>query len=476
MSGLATVWGGDKPQLVNSMLDRMCHRGTARRTTRIGSGWVGVIASQAGGHMTGGGTGHVLAVDGWLNSARCQPDEAHRDVLRAVEDRGSAALGELNGEYALALCSGDNMTVARDPLGSKPMYRASLDGLALFASELKALPARARGVKAIAPGTAWSTCGGVDTGSELRLSSLRESPRSVAARLREVLERAVYRRLRPGDSTGLFLSGGLDSSAIGSILAGQSAFKTRAFAVGTAGCPDLRRAAQVAAYLNIPLSIHELAVSEMVEAIPAVIHHLESFDKFLVRSSVANFALARMAREAGASVVFCGEGADELFAGYDYLADKGEEEIRRELAELLTGLGGNGLQRVDRMTQAHGLEARIPFIDSEVVALAARIPLGMKMHGRQPVAKYVLRLAFDGSLPDEVLWRPKAKFYEGSGVGSLLAAEVTGLVADADVKRYSRDIKELKIRDREELYYYMTFSQQFPREMTGTVIRTRTVA
>ena len=81
-------------------------------------------------------------------------------------------------------------------------------------------------------------------------------------------------------------------------------------------------------------------------------------------------------------VVLTGEGADELFAGYEYLRDFADpDELHAELVRTVRGLHNLNLQRCDRVTMAHGLEARVPFLDREVIALALRLPPAGKLAG-----------------------------------------------------------------------------------------------
>ena len=76
-------------------------------------------------------------------------------------------------------------------------------------------------------------------------------------------------------------------------------------------------------------------------------------------------------------VVLTGEGADELFAGYEYLREFTDpDDLHAELVRTVESLHNLNLQRCDRVTMAHGLEARVPFLDREVIEWALRLPPG----------------------------------------------------------------------------------------------------
>ena len=111
---------------------------------------------------------------------------------------------------------------------------------------------------------------------------------------------------------------------------------------------------------------------------------IEHYDASLVRSAVPNYLLAEMTAR-HVKVVLTGEGADELFAGYDYLRELHDPvALHAELVRTVQGLHHLNLQRCDRVTMAHGLEARVPFLDRQVIALALRLPPAWKLSG--PVA------------------------------------------------------------------------------------------
>ncbi len=163
---------------------------------------------------------------------------------------------------------------------------------------------------------------------------------------------------------------------------------------------------------------------EAIEALPDILYHLESFDQDLVRSAVPCYFVSKLAAD-HVKVVLTGEGADELFAGYRYYRDIDDPEaLQAELCGSVARMHNINLQRVDRMSMAHGLEARVPFLDREVIALGLSLPVDMRLrneHGRM-IEKWIPRKAFEDLLPQEIVWRTKLQFDEGSGTAGFLAA------------------------------------------------------
>jgi len=276
-----------------------------------------------------------------------------------------------------------------------------------------------------------------------------------------VLVRAVERQMMGDVPVGVFLSGGLDSSLVAAIAARWAAREgtvLHTFAVGTEDSPDLLAARQVAEFLGTDHHEIDYTAAEALESLPGVVRAIESFDPGLVRSAVPNYMLARMTRQ-HVRVVLTGEGADELFAGYDYLREFTEpEDLRVELERTVKSLHNLNLQRCDRVTMAHAVEARVPFLDREVIRWALRVPARAKLG--QP-EKRLLREAFDGWLPDELLWRKKAEFGDGSGARDVLAREVEATVSD-EAFEAERGAVDPPLRTKEELAYYRVWREHLP--------------
>ena len=161
-------------------------------------------------------------------------------------------------------------------------------------------------------------------------------------------------------------------------------------------------------------------------------------------------------------VVLTGEGADELFAGYEYLRDlAGPDELQAEMVRTVEGLHDLNLQRCDRVTMAHGLEARVPFLDRQVIAFALGLPPEWKLAGPGEPEKRLLREAFEGWLPDDLLWREKAQFGDGSGAASVLTRRMEQEVSQEEFEAEA-DGCDPPLRTREEAAYHRIFAEHLP--------------
>jgi asparagine synthase (glutamine-hydrolysing) len=393
------------------------------------------------------------------------------DILAVYEELGISTPQQLAGMFAFALLDDGELFLARDPLGIKPLYYGWRDDTLFFASEIKALHGVVEAVLEFPPGHWYSSRFGFVRYYDLQEITSQPPKPASPQNLRSQLRRSVESHLMADVRVGVFLSGGLDSSIIAA-LTRQGISDLYSFAVGIEGSPDLHYARHVADFLGTRHFEYAYTPAEMIAALPEVIYHLESFDPALVRSAVANYFLARLASE-HITVILSGEGADELFSGYAYLKRFNKPAaLRQELTEITAELHNRNLQRLDRMTMAHGLEGRVPFLDTAFVDFAFRIPIEDKFSPGQGVEKWILRKAFEAVLPEKIVWRAKEKFSQGAG-----SAHVFEHLADEQIseRQFALESQQVfqetghRIRSKEELYYYRIFRDFFDSSVISLV-------
>jgi asparagine synthase (glutamine-hydrolysing) len=369
-----------------------------------------------------------------------------------VQDRVS------DSHWAQAQATPKGLMLQRDQLGVAPLYYGwTEDGAFCFASEVKALLEVTREVHEVPPGHRHDGRRPKPYFHLAKQPPLAESPERLADGLRQRLAVSVQKRIGQDGEVGAWLSGGLDSSAMAA-LARPHVSRLHTFAAGLSGAPDLEYARAVAAHIQA--EHHEFVINfeDMLAVLPDVIYHLESFDALLVRSSISNYLVAKMASDY-VSAVFSGEGGDELFAGYAYLKSLQPETLPDELIDITARLHNTALQRVDRCASAHGTVAYVGFLDPEVVDYALHIPASFKL--RDGVEKWILRRALHGLLPEAVLKRAKAKFWEGAGTGEMLAHYAQDHISDAEFKRERTLPNGWTLNTKEELLYYRVFREHF---------------
>lgn len=453
MCGFVCLWKVDDVggSLIETMLSRLGHRGPdATRVARpagvplaMGHCRLAIIGAEDGVQPIAVDS-EILVANGEIYNHADLRAILDPEIFRTTSDsetilhlfRSGAQrwVHRLDGMFAFVLATPDRIVAARDPLGIKPLYVARRgEGLA-FASELKAFDGLGfDDIAALPPGGLFDSAGGSRQWYRVPAGAAAGEPgvdvEAIAGELRLTLEEAVAKWMVADVEVGSFLSGGLDSSVIAAIAqkvrraAGQAPLKT--FAVGTVGSSDLRAARRVADHIGSDHHEYSFSAREIAENLSHVIYHLESADADLVRSAVPTLFAARLARR-HVKAVLTGEGADELFAGYAYHHDYVEDPraLADELTRSLGAMHNINLQRVDRMTMAESLEARTPFLDRDLIAFAQSIPAELKLRRTDPNAleatgptteKWLLRKACADLLPEDLVWRKKAQFDEGSG-------------------------------------------------------------
>lgn len=383
-------------------------------------------------------------------------------ILRLYEDRGVSAIEQLDGMYAFAIADGDNLLVARDPIGIKPLYYGEMEGAWVFASELKAISKHCNNVKEFPPGSYYHSEKGFSTFYSVPdlYPDSNVDVEALIKRVRQTVEESVIKRLMSDVPLGAFLSGGLDSSIIAAV-AKQHQKELHTFSVGIGDSRDLSAARKVSAHLGTIHHEYVITPEEVNAKLPEIIYYLESFDQDLVRSAIPCYFTSRMAAEY-VKVILTGEGADELFAGYTYYKDIPDEDVlHKELRRSVSSLHNINLQRVDRMTMAHAIEGRVPFLDLNMIELGQQIPANLKLVGEPLVEKWILRKAFEDMLPSEIVWRKKEQFDEGSGTVDMLEELLSHKMTQKQAQAYQQKHPHVHLRSPEECFYHNIFVDVF---------------
>jgi asparagine synthase (glutamine-hydrolysing) len=308
---------------------------------------------------------------------------------------------------------------ARDAMGVRPLYRAVVGQRVVYASELKMCYIPEANFAHVMPGT-YETYDGVraTTTQYYVLPRVRDVALNVTDMVYTTLYNAVLKRVRNTDRpVACLLSGGLDSSIVTALVVecrrhlGYSD-PVETFCIGLEGGEDMHHAALVAEHLGTRHTSIVCGEDDFFNAIPAVVHAIESYDTTSVRASVGQWLVAKyVAENSTAKVLFNGDGADELAGGYLYMKHAPDRfAFDAECRRLLRDIHCFDALRSDRCISAHGLEARTPFLDADVVQMYLAIPVNYRYTN---VEKLLLRETFQHLLPASVVWRQKEAFSDG---------------------------------------------------------------
>ena len=431
--------------------------------------------------------GRLAKTHEFQTASDCEP------ILYLYDEFGPESVSMLSGIFAFALYdpkAGDYL-IARDPIGVVPLYWGRDEkGNLYVASELKAISEVCRGAEEFPPGhyylgkakklvkyysPSWAAAG-----------ALPSAPLDLEA-LRAALESAVKRQLMCDVPYGVLVSGGLDSSLIAAIASKfkekriEDSGRTQAwwprlhtFSVGLAGSPDLKMAAKVAGFIGS--AHHEIHFTEQegLDAVPDVIYQLETFDITTIRAATPMYLMARKIKAMGIKMVLSGEGADEVFGGYLYFHKAPDaRELHEETVRKLALLHKYDCLRANKATAAWGVEARVPFLDREFLETAMNIDPREKMcvPGVR-MEKWILRKAFEGYLPEEVLWRQKEQFSDGVGYGWIdsLKARAEAEVSDKQLEAAAYRFPVKTPLTKEGYLYRSIFESHFPNPEAAKLV------
>jgi len=414
---------------------------------------------------------------------RTQQAQAQKNSAANASASIERRLNQLEGMFAFILYDGqaERYIVARDPVGIIPLYYGYDQKRQLYiASEMKSLIGVCQEIHTFPPGHYLDSDNG-----EIRayyrpvwrdFAQVEDKPATALA-IRDAMIASVKKHMMSDVPYGVLLSGGLDSSIVSAIAQLNAAKRVEddqrspawwpqlhSFAVGLKGSPDLLAAAKVAAQIGtIHHEVH-FTVQQGLDALADVIYHLETYDVTTVRASTPMFLMARKIKSMGIKMVLSGEGADEIFGGYLYFHKApGAREFHEETVRKLDRLHQFDCLRANKAMAAWGVEARVPFLDREFLDVAMGISPAAKMCGDGKIEKKILREAFEGYLPEEILWRQKEQFSDGVGYSWIdsLKAFAEQQISDLELQRAAIDYPINTPDSKEGLLYRKLFSERF---------------
>jgi asparagine synthase (glutamine-hydrolysing) len=269
---------------------------------------------------------------------------------------------------------------------------------------------------------------------------------------RKALIDAMEKRVQDFQRIGIIFSGGIDSVLI-AYLAARMVPEVICYTGGVTGSSDIVYARQIADRLGLKLKVCELDQEGVERLVPEVMNVIEDSNAGQVEVALPVYCAVKLAHEDGIKVMLTGQGADELFGGYSWYAKVVEKEgykiLRRHMTEDLLLLYKETLEREDKITMAHSIELREPFLDPEVIKTALATSLRLNVRGgSDSFGKHVHRkLAETLGIPRDIAYRIKEAAQHGSGMHGML---------DAIAKKHGFEdstvpdiyLEELKVREK----------------------------
>lgn len=337
------------------------------------------------------------------------------DLLQAVEKTNNL----LDGDYAYAVSDNTNLAIARDPLGVKPLFYTKN----AFASSKQCLKGD---IKTLTPGCILYNWKVIHPQTNIFQEKFETDNRN----LEKLVKLAVLKRVEDLNEVGVIFSGGVDSSLIALLLREISLnknLKITLYAVGKKDSKDVIAAKCVAEYLGLPLKIHDITEESVKDNLKPVVQAIGENNLMKIGVGMTTYLATKMIAKDNIKVAISGQGADELFGGYNrYLNSYKENTLEEELRYDLANMYHVNLERDDACSMANGVELRLPFLDKNLVEFVLNIPVRYKISNpNDKLRKNILRkLAFHLGLTKQIAYRPKKAAQYGTGIDKILRKKV----------------------------------------------------
>jgi len=266
------------------------------------------------------------------------------------------------------------------------------------------------------------------------------------------------------ESELIALSGGLDSSIISHFLRGK---KVEGIAIISEDfvSTDLTYCQRISKETGIPLTIYNATTSEILEAVENTIKILKNFNDIEIRNNVVMYLAIKWAKDNNKKSVITGDGADELFAGYNFLVNKPEKELESEIKRVCS-IMHFPTQEIGKHL---GIKIESPFLNQKIVEIANQIPVNLKVKEENGTryGKWILRKTIEKYIPEQIVWRKKSPMQEGAGTVGLtnLFESIINEEKYVEKKLTIEKNDQVIIRSRESMYYYEIF-----RKLYGTPV------
>lgn len=337
---------------------------------------------------------------------------------------------QTDGDYSFLMLKEGWVAAGRDPIGVQPLYFGENRDIAAFATNRKALwKLGIENPVSFPPGNlAFVNREGFKFQPVKTLTYTEPKPITMddaAKQLQALLEESIQRRVQGLKEVAVAFSGGLDSSLV-AFLASKCGVKVNLLHVSLENQVETEEAIKAADELNLPLQVHLFKDSDVENILPEVIDLIEEPDPIKASIGVPFYWAAEKAAEAGFKVMLAGQGADELFGGYQRYVNEcckdGNEKVRKTMFNDVVRIHESNLERDLKITSFHDVELRVPFGSFDLAEFALSLPVELKIENKTDTQrKLVLRkMALNVGIPNLMSEKPKKAVQYSTGINDAI--------------------------------------------------------
>ena len=341
-----------------------------------------------------------------------------------------AFLKEVDGDFTFIVAEPKRIIAGRDPIGVVPFYYGENSNIAALASNRRALwKLGIDETKSFPPGHLASVS---REGFKFKpVRTLVNSPpkmitmREASQTLLKLLEQSIGKRVWCTKEIAVAFSGGLDSSVV-AFLASRRSVNAHLIHVSLENRSETEDAKKAAEELKLPLHLYLFREDDVERVVAKVVELIEEPNPVKASIGVPFYWTAEKAARAGFKVILAGQGADELFGGYqryvnEYLVE-GKEKVRKTMFKDVARLHESNIERDEKICGFHDVELRLPFASYELAKFAVTLPLELKIERKaDSLRKLVLReVAEKIGLPSFITTKPKKAVQYSTGINGAL--------------------------------------------------------
>jgi asparagine synthase (glutamine-hydrolysing) len=335
-----------------------------------------------------------------------------------------------NGDYCFLMLKAGWVAAGRDPIGVQPLYFGENKDIAAFATNRKALwKLGIENPSSFPPGNlGFANRQGFKFKPIRTLTYTEPKPITMAdaaKQLQVLLEISIQQRVHGLKEVAVAFSGGLDSSLV-AFLASKYGVKVNLFHVTLENQPETEEAMTAAEALNLPLRVNLFKDSDVEKTLPKVVELIEEPDPIKASIGLPFYWVAENAAEANFKVMLAGQGADELFGGYQRYVNEfcqdGTAVARKTMFNDVVNLHETNLERDLKITGFHDVELRLPFGSFDLAEFALALPVEFKIENKtDTLRKLVLRkMAIDAGMPASMAKKPKKAIQYSTGINDAI--------------------------------------------------------
>lgn len=345
-----------------------------------------------------------------------------------LKDAVLNSIGLFDGDYAFCITDGVDYIVLRDDVGVKPLYYSISEDKFAFASEQKALKSiNATSIKNLNPRFMIYNNNLVRIRDDYSRKNFYNDYDLAKNEFKKAIKESVLKRVQSLDKVALLFSGGVDSTLI-AVLLKQLNVDTTLYTVGVEDSQDLKFAKKIASDIDMPLKTRIIDKDIIENSFCPTVKTIEDTNLMKIGVGMTIKLTSQLAHQDNHKVILSGQGADELFAGYNRYKNKynQKEELLAELTHDLNNIYDVNLERDDKATMSNSVELRVPFLDKNVINVALSMPTNYLLHSSDDkIRKHILRdVAYELGVSKEIAYRPKKAAQYGTGIDKIIKKKI----------------------------------------------------